>query len=151
MLAGRVSELESDLPYWAFVDALDEHLRSLAGDQLERADRWLGAELARIFPALAGRGLESRAVLDKRYRAHRAVHELLERLATSRPLTLVLDDVHWADPASIELLAGSCAGPRRRRSSWGWPCGRTRRRSGWPPPWSRRPGPDRWSAWGSTP
>jgi hypothetical protein len=45
-------------------------------------------------------------VLDERYRAHRAVRELLERLAATGRLALVLDDVHWADPASIELLSG---------------------------------------------
>jgi ATP/maltotriose-dependent transcriptional regulator MalT len=33
------------------------------------------------------------------------VRTLLERLASRRPLVLALDDVHWADPASIELLA----------------------------------------------
>jgi ATP/maltotriose-dependent transcriptional regulator MalT len=32
------------------------------------------------------------------------VRELLELLATTQPLVLVLDDLHWADSASIELL-----------------------------------------------
>jgi hypothetical protein len=31
VLSGRASELESDLPYWVFVHALDDHLRSLGG------------------------------------------------------------------------------------------------------------------------
>src|SRR5262249_56057949 len=44
------------------------------------------------------------AVQYERYRSHRAVRALLERLATARPLLLVLDDFHWADPASLELL-----------------------------------------------
>jgi ATP/maltotriose-dependent transcriptional regulator MalT len=64
------------------------------------------AELARVLPSLsdfAGRGQP--APQDERYRAHRAVRGLLERLATTRPVVLVLDDVHWADAASIELLA----------------------------------------------
>ena len=41
---------------------------------------------------------------DERYRAHRAVRELLERVAATKPLVLLLDDVHWADPASVELI-----------------------------------------------
>jgi DNA-binding NarL/FixJ family response regulator len=106
VLGGRASELESDLPYWVFVHALDEHLRSLEPDRIERIDQRLGGELARIFPALAGFGDGPGAVLDERYRAHRAVRELLERLAAAQPLALVLDDLHWADPASIELLSG---------------------------------------------
>ena len=34
-----------------------------------------------------------------------ALRDLLERLAATRPLVLCLDDVHWADPASVEALA----------------------------------------------
>ena len=41
----------------------------------------------------------------ERYRTPRAVRELLERLTASKPLVLVLDDIHWADSASVELLA----------------------------------------------
>jgi hypothetical protein len=32
------------------------------------------------------------------------VRELLERLTATRPLVLILDDVHWADPPSVDLL-----------------------------------------------
>jgi predicted ATPase len=32
------------------------------------------------------------------------VRELLERLTATKPLVLVLDDAHWADSASVELL-----------------------------------------------
>jgi predicted ATPase len=106
VLSGRASELERDPPYWLFVDALDRHLRALAPDRLQRIDQRLGSELARIFPGLAGLGGDSAAVLDERYRAHWAVSELLERLAAAQPLVLILDDLHWADPAAIELLGG---------------------------------------------
>ena len=44
------------------------------------------------------------ALQHERYRAHRAVLALFELLAKTRPLVLVLDDFHWADSASIELL-----------------------------------------------
>ena len=39
------------------------------------------------------------------------MRELLERLAARRPLVLVLDDVHWADAASVELLAALLRSP----------------------------------------
>ena len=42
---------------------------------------------------------------DERYRSHRAVGTLLALLANRRPLVLALDDVQWADDASIELLS----------------------------------------------
>ena len=63
------------------------------------------AELAHVFPSLSaldgggGAGLQ-----DERYRTHRAVRELLEVLASTQPLVLILDDLHWADSGSIELL-----------------------------------------------
>ena len=47
----------------------------------------------------------ARSVADERYRAHRAVRGLLELLAREQPLVVVLDDLHWSDDASIELLA----------------------------------------------
>ena len=43
-------------------------------------------------------------VADDRYRAHRAVKALLEALAAQHRLVLVLDDLHWSDDASLELI-----------------------------------------------
>ena len=45
------------------------------------------------------------ALKAERYRAHRAVQELLDGLAVGRPLLLALDDLHWADQASLEVVA----------------------------------------------
>ena len=47
----------------------------------------------------------------ERYVVHRAMRGLLERLAGARRLVLCLDDVHWADPASLELLAALARRP----------------------------------------
>ena len=43
------------------------------------------------------------------------MRDLLERLAAAKPLVLVLDDVHWADPASIELLGALLRRPPQAR------------------------------------
>jgi DNA-binding NarL/FixJ family response regulator len=60
---------------------------------------------SRVFPALrelaAGAGS---APQDERYRTHRAIRQLLELLAARKPLVLLLDDLHWADSGSVELL-----------------------------------------------
>ena len=58
-----------------------------------------------------------RSVADERYRAHRAVRRLLELLAAERPLVLVLDDLHWSDGASIELLGALLRRGTRRSGS----------------------------------
>ncbi|MBV9049493.1 MAG: hypothetical protein JOY58_14550, partial [Solirubrobacterales bacterium] len=49
--------------------------------------------------------LGSAAPAGDRYRAHYAIRTLLERLSARQPLVLLLDDVHWADGASIEVIA----------------------------------------------
>ena len=107
VLSGSASELEGDLPFWVFVNALDDYVRGLDPRVLETLDDADRAELAHVFPALLGRGGDGATPqVLQRYRTHRAVRELLERLASTRPLVLVLDDFHWADPASVELLGG---------------------------------------------
>src|SRR4051794_5868069 len=49
-LSGSASELEVDLPFWVFVDALDEYVAAL--DRL-RLDADVLAELAQVLPSLA--------------------------------------------------------------------------------------------------
>jgi ATP/maltotriose-dependent transcriptional regulator MalT len=105
VLSGSAAELERDLPFSVFVDALDEYVEGLDARRLAALDDHVQAELAHVFPSLSplagGREL---ALQHERYRSHRAVRALLEQLATWTPLVLVLDDFHWADPASAELL-----------------------------------------------
>ncbi|HEY6058256.1 MAG TPA: AAA family ATPase, partial [Candidatus Limnocylindrales bacterium] len=105
VLYGSASELESDLPFSVFVDALDEYVEGLDAKRLATLDEDVQAELAQVLPSLSALG-GGRAVAlqQERYRTHRAVRALLEHLARSRPLVLALDDVHWADSASVELL-----------------------------------------------
>ena len=104
-LSGSASELERDLPFSVFVDALDEYVQGLDPAVLAGLDDDVRTELAHVFPSLSSHaGGRAAALQDERYRSHRAVRLLLEELASTKPLVLVLDDVHWADPASVELL-----------------------------------------------
>ena len=105
VLSGCAAELEQDLPFWPFVDALDEYLRGIDPLRLGDLGPDIRAELATVFPSLAALAEESSVGNQhERYRSHRAVRSLLESLAQTHPVVLVLDDVHWADPASVELL-----------------------------------------------
>jgi ATP/maltotriose-dependent transcriptional regulator MalT len=105
VLDGSASELERDLPFWVFVDALDEYVQGLPPPRLEALDDDVRGELGHVFPSLARFEAAGGAVFQhERYRTHRAVRELLERLASTTPLVLVLDDLHWADSGSVELL-----------------------------------------------
>jgi len=100
VLEGRGSEFEVDVPFGILVDALDEYLAAMDPAQIDRALGDAAADLGAVFPSLG-----QRADAGGRFRAHRAVAALLERLPPGRGLLLVLDDVHWADEASVEVLA----------------------------------------------
>ena len=103
MLSGSAAEFETDLPFWMFVDALDEYLQAVEGRRLDNLEPETLADLAGVFPAMQASAPDGAQGGD-RYRMHRAVRQLLEALAATKPLVLVLDDLHWADPASLELL-----------------------------------------------
>ena len=105
VLVGSASELERALPFSVFVDALDEYVESLDPNVFSTLDDDVQAELAHVLPSLsalaAGRAV---ALQHERYRSHRAMRALLEHLAQTKPVVLVLDDFHWADSASVELV-----------------------------------------------
>jgi len=102
VLAGSAAELERDAPFALWIDALDGHVD---GEALAGMSREQVAELAVALPA-AGRvaGVAPAGAVE-RHRVGRAVRALLERLAAARPVTLLLDDAHWADPASADVIA----------------------------------------------
>jgi len=105
VLTGAASELERALPFWVFVDALDDYVCSVDAGRIARLDGRLRERLAHVLPALAGErtGPPPR---DERYLTHVAVRALLELLAAEQPLVLMLDDLHWADAGSVDQLAG---------------------------------------------
>ncbi len=105
VLVGSASEFERDLPFSAFVDALDPFLATIDADRLRKMGVAHHRELAAIFPSLADLTEEeaSDAVVE-RHRAHRAISGLLTGLGATRGLVLLIDDLHWADEATLELL-----------------------------------------------
>jgi DNA-binding CsgD family transcriptional regulator/tetratricopeptide (TPR) repeat protein len=73
-------------------------------------------ELASVFPALARLISDPVATVPaERYRAFQAVRVLLDALGRRRPVVLALDDLHWADAASIELISYLLRRPPRGR------------------------------------
>jgi DNA-binding NarL/FixJ family response regulator len=106
-LHGAAAEFERELPFGLIVDALDEYLESLDPRAFSRLATEDLAELGGVFPALRSLapGLGEPSSAAERFRAYRAVRKLTERLAVRQPLVLTLDDVHWADTATLELIA----------------------------------------------
>jgi predicted ATPase len=118
---GRCSErLAGAEAYLPVLEALDGLLQGAGGASAAQALRLLApswyvqlAPLAADDPSLARVFAEAKQASQERRKRELGV--LLGELSRQRPLVLFLDDVHWADPSSVDLLAylGSrCAGWR---------------------------------------
>ena len=96
------------------VDALDEYLGSLEPRAFSRLASEDLSELAGVFPALRCSNRVRLGPPPPPSASRRTtLRDLIERLAGPRPLVLVLEDLHWADGASLELdppLAAPAAG-----------------------------------------
>ena len=103
VLTGRAAEQESEVPFGLVIDALDEHVAT-----------WSPARVAAVSPEVAAVLPSAGATADgtggmamapgERFQFHRALRAVLELLGGQQPFALLLDDLHWADEASVELV-----------------------------------------------
>ena len=118
---GRGYPVETGVPYALFADALVPALRALEPNALAVATRGISAELGRLFPALlpenaAYRGDAVRGdPAEAKARLFWSFSQMLSRIAARNPLLLVLENLQWADEASIELLHFVARQPARER------------------------------------
>ena len=106
---GRCLPYGDGIAYSALAEVVKAHCGILESDAAEDADRKLRASLAGIPDADWVRamvaplvGLEgSGADREAAFAAWRA---FLDAIASERPLVLVVEDLHWADPAMLEFL-----------------------------------------------
>lgn len=88
-------------PFSAILHTLNWHLR----DELAAAVAGQEGELSRILPELGETPGEAHDEEIGRARLFELTARLLERLAAHRTLVLVIEDLHWADRSTRELLA----------------------------------------------
>ena len=97
------------LPYGPFVEVLRELVRSTEAARLPALLGPARAEITRLVPELAGRSAQLQAAGEFDASAQSRLFELtlgiLERVAEQSPLVLMIEDVQWADRASLDLLA----------------------------------------------
>ncbi len=97
------------VPYKSWVEALTPLVQSLPDERLRRFSETNGLTLARLLPELALRLGEEQpspaAESDaERFMIMEAVVRFLTAASGEAPLLVVLDDLHWADAASLQLL-----------------------------------------------
>lgn len=95
-------------PYGPFAVALGHVAATAAPELLEDLRSAIDPALFRLAPGLAerlGASVEQLGDGDgERARLFDAVVAFLQRLGSRCPVVLVLDDLHWADPATLALL-----------------------------------------------
>src|SRR4051794_30298019 len=110
VLRGGSSDVAGMPPYLPFLEALGAYVRATDPDRLRQQIGPHVSVLSTVLPELADRlGPPAHLVTlppeQERFRLFEAMAEFLAAIATDRPLVLTLDDLHWADSASLDLLA----------------------------------------------
>jgi DNA-binding CsgD family transcriptional regulator len=102
VLTGPCMELGAEgLPFAPFTAMLRDIVRHRGADTITGGGR-ATRELARLLPELPG---PEAAPGQDRAHLFEAFLTLFEQLTADRPLILVVEDAHWADQSSRELLA----------------------------------------------
>jgi len=105
VLSGRAPPVGgSTLTYGPVAIALAHHLDQLDPIDRDRVTAGLPS-LGRLVEGLPGASEASGDPDTERMRLYQSVARLFGRLATSQPVVLVVDDLHWADTATVELLS----------------------------------------------
>lgn len=129
-ISGKFEQLQRDIPYRTIAQAFGELVRQILTESPQALAGWkarlrdaLGAEgqlIIDIIPQLSLILGEQPAVPplapnEARSRFVRVFHAFLGAVARKRhPLVLFVDDLQWADPASLRLLRDLIAMPEKR-------------------------------------
>lgn len=104
VLQGRAFEAGGQLPYQPLVDALRPRLERENAPEDLVSDVWL-AELARLLPELRERYPDlAPTTQESPTRLYEAFARLVLALSARAPVLLFIDDVQWADTASLDAL-----------------------------------------------
>lgn len=124
---GRCSEDSGAPAYWPWTEILRTLVRGRDRNSLDAILGDRAAQLSALMPELAASapspagpaptpqatGMGSNEPADQRFRLFDSIATLIGAIARDRPLLIVLDDAHDADPASLLLLRFIARGVRR--------------------------------------
>ena len=108
-LVGHGYEQEVNIPYLPVAEALRTAARTLARDRLSALAGPYAAELVKLLPELAQRipDITPSPPLEpdqERLRLYDTLTRFFTELARAQPLVLMLDDLHWADAGTLQLV-----------------------------------------------
>lgn len=96
-------------PYWPWLQILGAYVTEAGVDALRQAAGARAPDLAPVLAELATPGQQAGSQPDEypetvRFRMFDALTIVLSRVAETTPVVLVLDDLQWADRASLRVL-----------------------------------------------
>ena len=122
ILVGACLEFgEASLPFAPIAEALRGLIRSLDPATLPAVLGPARGELARLLPELGEREAQRPDETERAARARlfEAVATVVDRLAARAPVVFVVEDVHWADASTRDLLRFLVSRLRRSRVLFG--------------------------------
>lgn len=106
VLEGICDERDRDLPFAVFVDCLRQELHGRPGHRIRQLLEKDAEVFARLVPELRPPSPERSPLTaeQEKRRIFEAFTDLFVGLSGERPLLLLMEDLHWADETSLELL-----------------------------------------------
>lgn len=95
--------------YYPVLEALGQWVRDVAGDRLvhtlaKQAPTWL-IQFPSLIKSEQREALQNEIFGATRERMVRELCEALESLTAQEPLVIVLEDLHWVDPSTLDLIS----------------------------------------------
>lgn len=121
ILDGKCSLFEAALPYAPFIEAFRGLLHARTPSQIVALLGPYAPEVIKLLPELAQLlpGVQPNPPLApaaEKSRLFESLYQVLHQIAAEAPLILALEDIHWADPASLDFL--HFLARRLRRDRW---------------------------------
>ena len=108
VLVGSCLPMSESLPYGAITDAFDQLTgpagRPVLDKALSRCAPFVAPQIAALIPALSAEAHPAANVTADRTRLFTAVRDVLAALGAARRTALVVEDLHWADAGTLDLL-----------------------------------------------
>lgn len=105
VLVGECSEAGKARPFGPFVDILRSAIGEVPQATVEKSLGEGAAELARFLPERpSGPASAPAAGAADRYRTHESFAAFFADLARAEPIAIAIEDLHWGDPATLELV-----------------------------------------------
>jgi DNA-binding CsgD family transcriptional regulator len=104
---GRATQAEGAPAYWPWLQILRSVLQDIGDADFVRVSQGDLPQILQAFPELRHHFSDAaveEAEEGSRFRTYDAIARFLLGVASIRPTVLILDDLHWADAASLILL-----------------------------------------------